>query len=343
MKTFMKPWWCGAVSCVFAAGCAVESAPEGEISEVAAVESVGTSTNALSSSGFGSTANIPSGGNTFKFGAAITSARQQLRRVYAIRNSDSHMMSVSWTSSGWSGWGDLSGEFKSKPAAVSWSDSHGNDRFFVVGLGLNDGHYWFGMSTPFFSGWSAIPTGIFDSAPAAARVNNKIVVCGRAGPQIWCATNPLSSNNLTSWTPWVKAVDGEFFDSDPALASNIDRDTLQLVGRKSNGTYKVSSSFDGVAWTNFVLLPDNNFSSSPGVSGRLGNKFDFFGPRSTNGSLWQMSSNESNFKTLSSTSTMTAPSAYAWSDTHVDVVALHPTVAAVPPTGHLMIKTWQGP
>ena len=169
------------------------------------------------------------------------------------------------------------------------------------------------------------------------------MLCGRAGSQIWCATNPLSGNFLTAWTDWVKAVDGAVFNSDPALASNIERDTLQLVGRNPGGTYWVSTSYDGVAWSNFVQMPDNGFSSAAAISGRSGNQFDFFGQRSTNQSLWQKSSSESNFKSISSTSNQTAPSAYAWSNTHVDVVGLIPTIASVPPTGQLMIVTWQGP
>jgi hypothetical protein len=337
MKTVKNAFgWSVMISCVLAAGCTLDSGvPEGE-----AAENIAGTSEELEGNQFGFWSVLPASSGQeqvrFAFGAAITSRSIGDRVVYAVNDANSHMMVVPWSDdSGWGTWADIGGEFNSKPAATTWSDSTRNN-FFVVGRGKNDNRYWYATQIGHsFSGWTQIPTGIFDSAPAAARILNKIVVCGRAGPQIWCATNPIVSGNLSSWTPWVKAVDGAFFDADPGLAATLSGSSLRLLGRKpATGHYWYSSSYDGVNWENFTEIPDAFFYSGAAVSGRAG-QFDYFGEGGGN-YIWQKSTSESTgFQPLPNLQVIASPAAHARSDGHVDVIGLHSAKL-------LLINTWQG-
>src|SRR5689334_18541551 len=189
MNTFKNAiGWSLLVSCVLAAGCTLE----GGVSEGDSPETVAGTSENLSLSKFSGWTPIGSGALRFKFGAAITSPGPGTRVVYALNNLDSHMMTTSWTQAfGWQPWADLLGVFTSKPAATTWRDGAG-DHYFVVSRGA-DNAFWFKTSVGHSSsGWLAIPGRTFDSAPAAARLGfGKIVVCGRTGTQIYCATNTV--------------------------------------------------------------------------------------------------------------------------------------------------------
>jgi hypothetical protein len=328
--------WSVMISCVLAAGCTLDSgAPEGE-----AAENIAETSEKLEGNQFGFWSVIPAAiGQTalrFAYGAAITSRSIGERAVYAVNDADSHMMVGFWSdTSGWGAWLDKGGEFNSKPAATTWYDGWRHN-IFTVARGKWDNRYWYSTQIGHsFSGWMQIPTGTFDSAPSAARIGNKIVVCGRAGPQIWCATNPIVNDNLSSWTPWVKAVDGAFFDTDPGLANDIARSRLRLVGRKpATGHYWYSSSDDGVNWENFTEIPEAVFHSGAAVSGRLG-EFDYFGQGGGN-YIWQTSSSQSTgFQPLPNLQVIASPAAHAWSSGHVDVIGLHSSKL-------LLINTWEG-
>jgi hypothetical protein len=328
------------ISSMLAAGCTLESTvPEGE-----AAESVAGTSEGLAPSQFSGWSPIPSTNPNlhFAYGAAITSMDVNARFVFSVNADNSHMMSQYWfenTTYEWGGWYDLGGQFNSKPAAVGWHpprDFTILDRIVIVGRGKNDNRYWFaGWQNGLMRGnWSPFPNGTFDSAPAAALLNDKVVVCGRAGPQIWCATNTIVSDELTTWTPWVKAVDGAFFDGDPGLASDVATGTLRLVGRKpSTGHYWFSSSTDGVNWQSFTEIPDAFFYSGAAVSARQG-VFDYFGEGAGH-LVWETSTTESNgFQPLPDAQVVGSPAAVARDNNHVDVVGLDSS-------GMLRINTWQ--
>jgi hypothetical protein len=328
--------WSVMISCVLAAGCTLDSgAPEGE-----AAENIAETSEELEGNQFGFWSVLPASIGQdplrFAFGAAITSRSSGDRFVYAVNDANSHMMVVAWSdTSGWGTWADIGGEFNSKPGATTWYDGSRHN-IFTVGRGKWDNRYWYATQIGHsLSGWSQIPTGTFDSAPSAARILDKIVVCGRAGPQIWCATNPIVGGNLSSWTPWVKAVDGAFFDADPGLANDLGRSRLRLVGRKPNtGHYWYSSSYDGVNWENFTEIPDAFFYSGAAVSGRWG-EFDYFG-QGGGTYIWQTSTSQSTgFQPIPNLQVITSPAAHARSGSQVDVIGLHSSKL-------LLINTWQG-
>jgi hypothetical protein len=338
MNTFKNAiGWRIMVACVLAGGCTLESGvPEGE-----GAEGVAGVPERLAPNQFSGWSLVPNDGLLFAYGAAVISRYASVLDVLSVNEANSHMMLMDWANNyGWyDDWFDLGGEFNSKPAATAWIDKGALyfSHYVFVGRGKNDNRYWYRarVGANLLSDWAVIPTGTFDSAPATAFVSGKVVVCGRAGPQIWCATNTVANGNLTSWTPWVKAAPGSvLFDADPGLASDPSHGTLRLMGRdRSTGHYWYSSSTDGVDWQNFTEIPDAFFYSGPAVSGRQ-SAFEYFGEGGGH-LVWETSTTESNvFQPLLGRQIIGSPTAAARDNNHVHVIGLDSSKL-------LWINTWE--